>query len=61
MSEVIPLDARRRRLPESSAAVTWLGHATALIELDGARVLTDPALRARIVLALASVSQGASA
>jgi L-ascorbate metabolism protein UlaG (beta-lactamase superfamily) len=29
-------------------AVTWLGHATALIELDGARVLTDPILRNRV-------------
>jgi L-ascorbate metabolism protein UlaG (beta-lactamase superfamily) len=29
-------------------AVTWLGHATALIELDGTRVLTDPILRNRV-------------
>ena len=28
--------------------VTWLGHATALIELDDTRVLTDPVLRERI-------------
>jgi L-ascorbate metabolism protein UlaG (beta-lactamase superfamily) len=28
--------------------VTWLGHATVLIEVDGARVLTDPALRTRL-------------
>jgi L-ascorbate metabolism protein UlaG (beta-lactamase superfamily) len=28
--------------------VTWIGHATALLELDGARVLTDPVLRGRI-------------
>jgi L-ascorbate metabolism protein UlaG (beta-lactamase superfamily) len=27
---------------------TWLGHATALIELDGTRVLTDPILRNRV-------------
>ena len=25
-------------------AITWIGHATVLIELDGARVLTDPVL-----------------
>jgi L-ascorbate metabolism protein UlaG (beta-lactamase superfamily) len=30
------------------AAVTWLGHATVLVELDGTRVLTDPVLRPRI-------------
>jgi L-ascorbate metabolism protein UlaG (beta-lactamase superfamily) len=30
------------------AAVTWLGHATALVELDGVRLLTDPALRKRM-------------
>jgi len=25
-------------------AITWIGHATVLLELDGARVLTDPVL-----------------
>ena len=29
-------------------AITWLGHATVLIELDGVRVLTDPVLRDRV-------------
>ena len=28
--------------------ITWLGHATVLIELDGVRVLTDPVLRRRL-------------
>jgi L-ascorbate metabolism protein UlaG (beta-lactamase superfamily) len=28
--------------------VTWLGHATALVEMDGTRILTDPALTARL-------------
>jgi L-ascorbate metabolism protein UlaG (beta-lactamase superfamily) len=28
--------------------LTWLGHATVLIELSGARVLTDPVLRGRV-------------
>jgi L-ascorbate metabolism protein UlaG (beta-lactamase superfamily) len=28
--------------------VTWLGHATALVVLDGLRVLTDPALTSRV-------------
>jgi L-ascorbate metabolism protein UlaG (beta-lactamase superfamily) len=32
----------------SAARVTWLGHATALIELNGIRVLTDPVLRSRV-------------
>jgi L-ascorbate metabolism protein UlaG (beta-lactamase superfamily) len=29
-------------------ALSWLGHSTVLIELDGTRVLTDPLLRARV-------------
>lgn len=29
-------------------AITWLGHATVLVEMDGLRVLTDPVLRNRI-------------
>ncbi|MEZ4503662.1 MAG: MBL fold metallo-hydrolase [Dehalococcoidia bacterium] len=29
-------------------ALTWLGHATTLIEVDGARILTDPLLRDRL-------------
>jgi L-ascorbate metabolism protein UlaG (beta-lactamase superfamily) len=32
----------------SSADVTWLGHATALIEAGGARLLTDPVLGRRV-------------
>jgi len=36
-----PLDAWRRA-PGSGLRVTWLGHSTALLEIDGARVLTDP-------------------
>ncbi len=28
-------------------AVTWLGHATALVDIDGARILTDPVLSRR--------------
>lgn len=31
-----------------TARVTFLGHATVLIEMDGLRVLTDPILRARV-------------
>jgi L-ascorbate metabolism protein UlaG (beta-lactamase superfamily) len=34
--------------PPPPAAITWLGHATVLIELDGVRLLTDPVLGARV-------------
>jgi L-ascorbate metabolism protein UlaG (beta-lactamase superfamily) len=33
---------------DSAGRVTWLGHATALLEVDGARLLTDPVLRPRV-------------
>jgi L-ascorbate metabolism protein UlaG (beta-lactamase superfamily) len=36
-----PLDAWTRP-PDSTMRVTWLGHSTVLLELDGLRVLTDP-------------------
>jgi L-ascorbate metabolism protein UlaG (beta-lactamase superfamily) len=35
-------------VPRAELAITWLGHATVLIEMDGARILTDPVLRRRI-------------
>ena len=38
---VNPLDEWRRK-PGSGLRVTWLGHSTLLIEIDGWRVLTDP-------------------
>lgn len=31
-----------------SGRITWIGHATVLIELDGVRLLTDPLLRNRL-------------
>jgi L-ascorbate metabolism protein UlaG (beta-lactamase superfamily) len=34
--------------PDAAITVTFLGHATALIEAGGVRVLTDPFLRARL-------------
>jgi L-ascorbate metabolism protein UlaG (beta-lactamase superfamily) len=36
-----PIDAWRRT-PDTRLRVTWLGHSTTLIEIDGMRVLTDP-------------------
>src|SRR4051812_45437952 len=33
----------------ATARVTWLGHATVLLELGGATLLTDPVLRQRLV------------
>jgi L-ascorbate metabolism protein UlaG (beta-lactamase superfamily) len=39
------------RLPgaDEGSRLTWLGHSTVLIELDGTRILTDPLLRARVL------------
>ncbi len=34
--------------PADDCTVTWLGHATVLIALDGARLVTDPALTRRV-------------
>jgi L-ascorbate metabolism protein UlaG (beta-lactamase superfamily) len=34
--------------PAAGPAVTWLGHATVLIELDGVRLITDPVLGPRV-------------
>ena len=36
-----PLDTWSKK-PQSGLRVTWLGHSTMLIEIDGVRVLTDP-------------------
>lgn len=33
--------------PESGLRVTWLGHSTVLVEIDGVRLLTDPIWSAR--------------
>ena len=33
---------------QTGLAITWLGHATTLIEIDGLRLITDPVLRDRI-------------
>ena len=36
-----PLNAWTKK-PQSGLRVTWLGHSTMLIEIDGVRILTDP-------------------
>jgi len=36
------------RPPKDEVALTWLGHATVLIEMDGRRVITDPLLRRHV-------------
>ena len=41
LPSVNPLETWRRK-PGSGLRVTWLGHSTVLIEIDGVRVLTDP-------------------
>jgi L-ascorbate metabolism protein UlaG (beta-lactamase superfamily) len=35
-------------VPRDDERLTWVGHATVLLELGGARLLTDPLLRARL-------------
>jgi L-ascorbate metabolism protein UlaG (beta-lactamase superfamily) len=41
-------DPQDREDAAMARRITWLGHATVLVELDGVRVLTDPLLRGRI-------------
>jgi L-ascorbate metabolism protein UlaG (beta-lactamase superfamily) len=41
-----PLEAWARA-PETGLRATWLGHSTLLLEIDGARVLTDPVWQER--------------
>jgi L-ascorbate metabolism protein UlaG (beta-lactamase superfamily) len=39
----------RARFDGSLARITWIGHSTVLIELDGVRLLTDPLLRSHVL------------
>src|SRR2546429_5992200 len=41
----MPTDPAR---PEGAGRVTWVGHATVLVELAGTRLLTDPLIRPRL-------------
>lgn len=44
----VPLTAPRLLGPAAELAVTWFGHASALLEVDGARVLVDPVWGQRV-------------
>jgi len=43
-----PLEAWRQDISSSKFRVTWLGHSTMLLEVDGLRVLTDPVFGNRL-------------
>ena len=43
-----PVEAWARPVGSSGLRVTWLGHSTTLLEIDGLRVLTDPVFANRI-------------
>ncbi len=51
-TDVLPVMARSRadyaRFPDSGLRVTWLGHSTMLLEIDGQRVLIDPVWGERV-------------
>jgi len=50
--KTVPIVARRKRdyaaPPGSGLRVTWIGHASALIEIEGKRVLADPVWSERV-------------
>jgi L-ascorbate metabolism protein UlaG (beta-lactamase superfamily) len=48
----------RRRPAAGEIAITFVGHATVLIELDGVTILTDPVLSKRLVVLPRLVSPG---
>lgn len=43
------IDDEIQASPLTSSRVTYVGHATVLVELDGVRLLTDPVLRRRVL------------
>ncbi len=47
-----PVKPKPEQWPDNDITICWLGHATALIDFYGIRVLTDPALGNRIGISL---------
>jgi L-ascorbate metabolism protein UlaG (beta-lactamase superfamily) len=45
---VVAVSGKERADPARRARITWLGHSTVLVELNGTRLLTDPVLRDRV-------------
>lgn len=45
---MVAVSGKERADPARRARITWLGHSTVLVELDGTRLLTDPVLRDRV-------------
>jgi L-ascorbate metabolism protein UlaG (beta-lactamase superfamily) len=54
MERTMPSTERGERLPAAESrdrldSLTWLGHSSVIVSLDGVRVVTDPLLRRRVV------------
>jgi L-ascorbate metabolism protein UlaG (beta-lactamase superfamily) len=47
VEEAVPGD-ETRRVERGVLRITWVGHSTVLLELDGVRLITDPVLRNRL-------------
>ena len=51
-AEPVPVEVRRRAdyasPPASGLRLTWLGHSSVLVEIDGARILLDPVFAERL-------------
>ncbi|KAJ2557338.1 Protein-lysine N-methyltransferase efm4 [Coemansia sp. RSA 1933] len=45
--EVVPLDQQAISQPGTAVQMTWLGHASLLVQLDGATILCDPVFSQR--------------
>ena len=42
------MNSRPQRVDDRAVVITWLGHATVLLEVDGVELITDPVLRDRV-------------
>ena len=50
LARAVTKGKRRYRAGRGATTITYVGHATLLIERDGTRILTDPVLRDRILM-----------